>query len=153
MKHQGFTLIETLVYLGLFALIIGGLVSASYMLFETSDRNQTKAMMQEEGNYIMAKVVRALDNASSAAVSLGGSALTIAKYDSSSVVVDISGTDVRLDGAVLNNANVAVDTLLFIHSGGGASPESIEIGLTVSAKTPAGATIIQSASTTRYIRK
>ncbi len=150
---KGFTLIETLVYLALFALIIGGLAASAYMLFETSDRNQTKAMLQEEENFIMAKILRAFDNAASASVSGGGSTLTVTRHDFTSGVIDLSGTNVRLDGEVLNNSNVMVDDLSFVHSGGGAAPESVEISLTVSARTPAGVSITQSAYTTRYIRK
>jgi len=150
-NNQGFTLIETLVYLALFALMIGGLVVAAYMLFESSDRNQTKAILQEEENFIMAKIMRALDDASAASVS--GSTLSIVKYDATSVSIHTSGGDVYLDGNRLNNANVTIGNLSFVHSGGGSDPESVEIDLTATAKTPDGMTITQSASTTRSLRK
>lgn len=148
---RGFTLIETLVYLALFALIIGGLVSAAYLLFESSGRNQTKAMLQEEQNFIMAKIGWAMNNASAASVS--GSTLTISKYSGPNIVIDKSGDNVRMDGTVLNNTNVTVDDLSFVNVGGGSSAESVETSLTMSAKTPNGMTISLTATSTRYIRK
>lgn len=160
-RNRGFTLVETLVYLALFALIIGGFVAAAYMLFETSDRNQAKAMMQEEQNFLIGKILWTLDNARD--VVSGGTSLTVTKYDSSIVRICVSGTDAKFlagaagtcaaNGAILNNSNVTIDSLSFIHIGGGANPESIEAGLTISAKTPTGSTISEIASTTRYIRK
>ena len=150
MSNRGFTLIETLVYLALFGLIMGGMVAAAYVLFESSDRNQTKAMLQEEQNFVMGKIIWALNAASGASVS--GSTLMITKYASPNAVIDLSGTDARLNGDILNNTNVMVDNLSFVHSGVPPA-ESIEINLTMSARTPTGMTITQSAATTRYIRK
>src|SRR3989344_8094326 len=148
---KGFTLIETLVYLALFALIIGGMVVAAYLLFETSDRYQSRAMLQEEQNFIMAKIAWALDNAMSANVV--GDVLTITKYDPPSITIDSPGTNARLDGEVLNSSSIKVDDLSFIHAGGAGTPESVEITLAVSAVTPTGKPIAQTASTTHYIRK
>lgn len=149
---RGFTLIETLVYLALFTLMIGGLVISAYALFESNDRNQTKAMLQEEANFVMAKIVRTLDNAASASVS-GGSMLTVTKYDLTTVVVSTTSSNVFIGGSRLNNENVTIDDLLFVRSGGGSAPESVEISITASARTPKGMIVTQSASTTRYIRK
>lgn len=156
---QGFTLIETLVYLALFALIIGGMVVAAYMLFETSDRYQTRAMMQEEQNFIMAKIMRSLNNAEqicSPAVSTPGSSLSIASYGGScgDFTVLHSDGNVTLNGSVniLNSSNIKVDQLLFTHVSG-SNTDGVQIDLTVSAVTPTGKPITSSMSTTRYIRK
>ena len=54
----GFTLIEVLVYLALFGLIMSGAVVSAYQMFEASGRNQTRAMIQEEGDFIVAKIDR-----------------------------------------------------------------------------------------------
>jgi prepilin-type N-terminal cleavage/methylation domain-containing protein len=155
---KGFTLIEALVYIALFAIIMTGLASAAWLLFETSDRNQTKAMLQEERDFLLGKVGWALNNASSA--TSGGSSLTVTKYDGSTVRVCLSGTDMKYleglsgtcvaSGAVLNNSNVSITNLAFSVSG---DPVEIETVLTISAKTPNGLAISQVATSTRYIRK
>jgi Tfp pilus assembly protein PilE len=150
---SGFTLIETLVYLGLFALIMGGLVMAAYMLFETSDRNQTKAMMQEEENYLLGKINWALSGASSVSVP-ATNFLSVTKYDGTNVTITTSSGDMTFNGALLNNSNVTIGNLVFIHTYlGGTNPDSVEAGFTISAKTPDGKTISEIASTTRYRRK
>lgn len=158
MNHnRGFTLIETLVYLALFALIIGGMVIAAYMLFETSDRYQTRAMMQEEANFVMAKIMRTLNDAReicSPAVGTPGASLTIASYGGScgDFTVSLASGDVLLNGNILNSTNVEVDQLLFTHVSG-TNTDGLQIDLTVSAVTPTGRPITSSVSTTRYIRK
>lgn len=162
MNQRGFTLIETLVYLALFTLIIGGFVAAAYMLFETSDRNQTKAMMQEEANFLVGKLNWVMSGMQSVttplivapATTASDSTLIVTKYDGSAFTVFRSGADMQLNGETLNNSNVTISKLVFIHTyAGGANPESIEAGFTISAKTPTGSTISEIASTTRYIRK
>src|SRR4051812_3687096 len=108
---RGFTLIETLVYLALFTLIIGGFGSASYMLFETNDRNQTKAMLQEEKDFLIGKIEWELSGAKTVtapASGIPGPRLMFFKSDGSFVVITSSSTDLTMDDAVLNNANTAV---------------------------------------------
>jgi prepilin-type N-terminal cleavage/methylation domain-containing protein len=160
---RGFTLIETLVYLALFAIIIGGIMSAAYALFESSDRNQTKAMMQEEKDFMIAKIDMALTGAktiSAPAANASGSMLTLTKYDTTSATVGftvVSGAFgnmwLNTSTNILNNSNVKISRVVFIHKApGGTSPESVEAGFTITATTPQGSTISQTASTTRYIR-
>lgn len=155
---RGFTLIETLVYLALFALIIGGFVAASYMLFETSDRNQTKAMMQEEENFLIGKINYALSGAqvitTPAQPILPAKVTTSASLVVTTNTIDLLNGKVRLNPNPISNDNVTVKNLLFIRTfAGGTNPESIEAGFTISAKTSAGATVSETASTTRYLRK
>lgn len=160
-NNRGFTLIETLVYLALFSLIIGGLVISAYGLFESSDRNQTKAMLQEEENFVMAKILWALSQAQTVcdpAANTSGATLSVATFGGTcfppDITIALSGSSVQWGSEALNNSNTSADRLLFIHTyAGGASADSVEMGLTMSAKTPNGMTITQAASTTRYIRK
>jgi Tfp pilus assembly protein PilE len=153
MTKRGFTLIETLVYLALFALIIGGLVAASYLLFETSERNQTKAMLQEEQNFLLGKINWALSGATTTTVT-APNALTVLRNDGTTVTIGTSTTFMTINGSTVNNSDITLTRLLFIYTyAGGANPESIEAGVTVSTKTPTGSTISDAASTTRYIRR
>lgn len=163
MSTRGFTLIETLVYLALFTLIIGGFVAAAYMLFQTSDRNQTKAMMQQEENFLLGKLNWVMSGMQSVTVPLiippattaADSTLTVTKYnDPTPLTIFRSGADMQLNGETLNSSNVTISKLVFIHTyAGGTNPDSVEAGFTISAVTPTGATVSEIASTTRYIRK
>lgn len=155
--RRGFTLIETIIYLALFSILMAGILSSVYILFESSDRNQSKATLQEEKEYLLGKINWALNGAqtiSTPAANASGSFLSAIKYDTTATQVGISGTNMTFNGVTLNNSNVKVTNLTFIHTyAGGANPESLEAGFTLSIGTPNGMTISQIASTTRYIRK
>jgi hypothetical protein len=57
MKHtKGFTLIETLMYLALFTLIIGGGMLATYQIIESTTASYGHILLQEEGNFILRKI-------------------------------------------------------------------------------------------------
>jgi len=170
MKNPGgFTLIEVLIYLALFAVIIGGAFSAAYGIVESSGRNQTKAMLQEEGDFLIAKINWALSGAravSSPAVGGGGSALSVAKWDTSigdPVVVSLAGGNLNISrggnaAQRLNNSNLEVSCPhpCFTHisaSGAGTNPESLETSFSISSRTPNGAAVRQDFFTTTYLRK
>src|SRR6185295_940153 len=109
--HRGFTLIETLLYIALFALVMGGLAISIYGYFATVGRNQTKAMLQEEEQFLVGKINWATSGAKTE--SIAGTTLTVTKYDNSTAVVALSGSDMTLGGVVLNNTNVTVTALTF----------------------------------------
>ena len=135
-----------------------GIIASVYMLFESSDRNQSKAMLQEEKEYLLGKINWAMSGMKIVVVGLPPTSVNIVKYDGTLVTLDLSGSDMTFATSslpvVLNNTNVKVTKLVFIHTYAGVSnPESLEAGFTISAITPTGSTITQTASTTRYVRK
>ena len=158
---HGFTLIETIVYLALFSILMTGIISSVYLLFENSDRNQTKSMLQEEKGYLLGKINWAMAGMQivvTPGANLSGTSLNVVKYYGTPVTISLSGTNMTFTttgpAQTLNNTNVKVTKLVFIHTyAGGTNPESVEAGFTISATSPNGATITQTASTTRYLRK
>ena len=78
--NTGFTLIETLIYIGLFALIISGVLASVFMILGNNARLQAKAMIQEEGSFLIGKVDWALSGIESASVS-NGNTLQVSKYN------------------------------------------------------------------------
>ena len=171
---SGFTLIEVIVYLALFAILFGGAIAAAYNVIESSGRNQTKANLQEEGEFLVAKINWALSGVqivSIPAVGSESSQLSVSKvtglYNGLPIIVYLS---VRLDGTnmvidkgigpvvsvVLNNSNNYVSQLVFTHasaSGQGINPESASARFVLSAKTPGGMDMSQEFSTTAFLRK
>jgi len=161
-SETGFTLIETVVYLGLFALLIGGTIVAAYSVFESSDRLRTIAMLQQEGYFIIAKIEWALGGANTVtlpAVGASGPTLSFARHDGLVIVLETAGADMTLQRNVnspqiLNNADVQISGLNFVHEwAGGINPERIEAHFTLSANTANGARILQNFSTVKYIRR
>lgn len=160
----GFTLIEVLVYLALFAILIGGAVAAAYNVVEGSGRSQTRAMLQEEGDFLTAKISWALSGAqaiNSPPADTPGSILSVTKWDAGigTVTITLAGADLTLSRAgnpaqILNNSNIQISNLNFTHTfTGGINPESLAADFTLSARTPNGITISQDFSTTNYLRK
>jgi type II secretory pathway pseudopilin PulG len=175
-RSQGFTLIETLVYLGLFAILIGGAFTAAYAIVESSGRAQTRTMIQEEGDFLIAKITWSLSGVqviNQPSVGTPGSVLSFNKVtglDASNqpivapVSIGLVGSDLQVsypsnptpNTFMLNNDNVAISNLVFTHdsiSGNSIKPESLESAFTVSARTPNGDLVTQDFSTTIYLKK
>jgi prepilin-type N-terminal cleavage/methylation domain-containing protein len=175
MRNQsGFTLIETLVYLALFAILFGGGVTAAYSIAEGSGRDQTKAMVQQEGDFLTAKIDWVLSGTSDISAPVKGSSgsqLSVSKValDNSNppivtvtpITIDnISGNMILIypsGSFFLNNSNVSISNLNFTHreaSGDGqTNPESVTASFTVVAKTQTGSVYTQDFTTTDYLRK
>jgi len=163
--REGFTLIEALIYLALFSLIMGGTLAAAYNLAQADGQSSTEAMLQNEGDFVLAKIAWAESGVTSiVAPALGqaGAALSVNKivsFDSSGNPVTIplvfsldqSGTVLQVaeNGASpepLTNANVTVSNLSFYYaldSGIGGSIQSIGTRFTLSARTPQGRLLSQ----------
>jgi len=96
MNKRGVTLLETLIYIALFALLIGGGVSSAYSLIESSDRIGVHAMVEEEGNFLLAKIQWALEEGMS---------------------VEVNNGEMTLNGVALSNTNVDVQDFISTTSG------------------------------------
>ena len=163
-ENDGFTLIEALMYLALLTLLIGGAGAASYSMIESAGRNQMKAMLQEEGDFLVAKINWALSSVASVeipAVGLSGTSLSVTKLDGAigTVLITLAGSDMTLKRGsnapqVLNNTNVSVNNLYVTHLyGGGTNPESVQATFTLSTKTPNGMVLSGDFSATNYLRR
>jgi energy-converting hydrogenase Eha subunit G len=54
--HTGFTVIETVIYIAIFTIFIGGAVVSAFNLIMSNDTNKTDAYMEEEGQFVLAKI-------------------------------------------------------------------------------------------------
>jgi type II secretory pathway pseudopilin PulG len=163
-KNKGFTLIETLIYLGLFGILIGGAVVAAYSLLEGNGRTQTRALIQEEGNFLIQKMNWALAGIKSIetpTVGLSNSQLSLIKWDltMNPIVIGLTASDITISKnnatpVTLNNPDILVSNLIFDHIyDGGTSPESLKYSFTLTGKTPNGANISQNFVGEKFIRK
>jgi type II secretory pathway pseudopilin PulG len=161
-KGAGFTLIETLIYLGLFAIIMSGIVVSFYTVFESADRTQGRVLIQEEGSFLLAKMNWAMTGATVVSAPTSGNSgntLTLTKAGDT-ISFSLSGTDLQMQRGssppvVLNSSDVRVSTTssIFTHTGSGSSPELVTANFTLSANTADGKVINQDFSTTKYLRK
>ena len=158
--QRGFTLIETLVYLALFSIVIGGLFLSAYAFFGSVGRNQTQALLQQEQDFLISKIDWALSGVNPAASNTYGTSLNITKYDGTNIRMDVLSGNLRMStnsGAWrnLNNDDVTVSAPLFTRNAvaGINAPENVEAVFTMSVHTPTGGIISRIASTTVYFQK
>ena len=167
-KNTGFTLIETVIYIGLFAILMGGALTSVYAVIEGNNRNQNKAMVQEEGAFILGKIDWALTGVSSVSVDNTGKILTITKsnFPNNPIIirVDEGLGDILIKRGIaleqgLNNSNVKIECPpekcfnRILANGDGINPENISVDIIVNSRTVDGLTYSQEFSTVKFIRK
>lgn len=161
---RGFTLIETLIYITLYALIIGGVVVSVYFIIQSSNRNQTKAMLHEEGLFILGKLESSLTNAD---IALTPDPTTLFITDNSlsssknPTVFSVASGNISVKrgsspSEIFNNSNVTVTNSSFVYtkqSGDGVLPEKVDVSFTLETNTSNGLKVSEKFSTTKYLRK
>ncbi|MDO8548206.1 MAG: prepilin-type N-terminal cleavage/methylation domain-containing protein [bacterium] len=125
MNDRGFTLIEVIIYIGLFSILMTGSVVAAYQLVGSGAHNQRSVLTQEEGTFLNRKINWALTGASAVSVS-GGNILTITRPDlgaQSPIIISgiISGSEGNITltrngsaPAMLNTESLSVNNVSFI---------------------------------------
>jgi len=166
MTHQkglpaqaGFTLIETILYLALFAIVIGGGMAAAYNIIQTTDANSNHVILQEEANFLFRKIDWALTGVT--AITANTSTLVTTKPISgvsTQLTFALSVNTITLQrgtgtAVVLNSASIAVSALSFTKTAGGnGKPDSVTAAFSlITAQNGRGAS--QDFSLTKYLRK
>lgn len=158
---HGFTFIETLVYLALFSLILGGVLIAAYNLSESSGRTGDKATIEADGTFVLAKLSWALGRVSSIVNPVSGSDVSLSLYrddvaDKFTFALDGSG-HIMLARSIasptpipLTSDNVTASALTFVHAGVGTNKESLTASFIL---TGGVSHIAEPFTLTKYIRK
>ena len=169
----GFTLIESLIYLALFAIIIGGGMSATYQIIEATNSNYNHVVLQEEANFLIRKIewaLTGLDGASSITKPISSSPYTdtILQVTKNGIQLTFCfvGTNLYLQtGATpctpasptLNSSNISVlltspNNYIFKRSVTSGKTDAITTSFTLST-VQNGRNSTESFSTTKYLRK
>jgi type II secretory pathway pseudopilin PulG len=152
-KQTGFTLIETLLYFGLFAVIAGGGLAAAGGIIATAAHSVDRVAVAEEANFLEAKVSWLLSGGGVVSPATGASStLEVQKPGLGLVRLETRGTDAimtRLNGEpnALNGSGVRVESLQFLRN----EPETITAQFTLSSST-AGRIVRQDFELTRYLQ-
>ncbi|MEK7642423.1 MAG: prepilin-type N-terminal cleavage/methylation domain-containing protein [Patescibacteria group bacterium] len=151
-NNTGFTLIEVIIYIALFTVLMGSAFVTAYQLLQGSDVLNQKTINQEEVNFVLHKINRALNSIATINNPASGysNSLTITKYDGTVVDIKLNANKIELrdgiSGAYLpiTTDNVKVTTLQFQYLPPvGTSPAGITASTTINGFV---------ASTTKYIR-
>lgn len=176
-------MIEVIVYLALFAILMTGAIVTAYSVFKSAGRNQARATLQQEGDFLEGKIDWVLSGASYIdAVSLPADGvaracdlnrplcLSVTKYNSTVVNLSLVAPSSCLqsyNGSLLlwygtacpvpvNTSNVQISNLQFTHtaaSGTSIEPESVSASFSLTDRTDNGMLLSSTFSITKYLRK
>lgn len=122
-SSRGFTLIETLIYLALFSIIIGGMLVSTYNLIEGGNRASARVKSQEEASFVLRKLDWLLAGSPTINLPASGNtglALSVTRADlpasDSPLTLDLAGSVLRLKrgsaaAVPISSLNVAVTSL------------------------------------------
>ncbi len=111
-KEKGFTLIETIIYVAMFSMIIGGGVAAAYQMIQSTDSTSSRTILEQEANFILRKLDWALTGATLLATPAPQPKLVVTRSPAA-VTFTLNGTDFQKGGVSLNSLRVTVSSLSF----------------------------------------
>jgi hypothetical protein len=146
LNGQGFTLIETIIYIALFTLLMGAGFSTAFQLIQSGESLNAKTITNSELDFVLRKLDWAMNGASD--ISVSSNNLIITKNGSDSVEIGLN-IDSKIyikenggDSILLTTDNVKVEDLNFqILS---SAPKGLIASLTIDGI---------SATTTKYLRQ
>jgi prepilin-type N-terminal cleavage/methylation domain-containing protein len=130
--QRGFTLMETMIYIALFSVLIGGAVVSAYHVLQGGNRNQEAVEVQQEGTFINRKVNWEIAKADSAQIVSGALVLqpgnVVIKESSGRITLArAGGTEYPLNAEPLTISG----TTFTVIPGTGGSPTSVRMNYTV----------------------
>lgn len=124
-SNSGFTLIETLIYIGLVSVITSSFIAASYQIIDSRGRVQSQLELTENKKFLVEKlrwVLASNESINLPGLDASGGSLSVNKlnYGSNPMVVDLSANQIRLtlggeQPVPLTNSQVTVTNLAFTH--------------------------------------
>lgn len=153
-NNAGFTLIETVVYIGLFAILLAGVFVSAFNIIESGGKNQTRLVMKEEGYFILNKINWAISKAGDANIINSADLQTgdfEFKFDNDKKIITLSenGNEV----IQLNNDAVMVTkadfSFIYVEDQG----KGIKYSLNLESKTPNGMAITSYFESITYLHK
>ena len=147
---KGFTLIEMVIYIALFSIIMGGLISTVYLLTQSMENTSKKTAVQEEMNFVLKKLDWALAGATKINSPLSGTSTSLSlqktNYVSNPIVIKLNAsvptkkfieiqTGSNNPFYPLTTQNVKVENLIFEYiAGTGTGPAGIKATIIIEGK-------------------
>lgn len=138
---KGLTLIETLIYLALAALIVSLVVVSVYPIIDSSSRLEAWIEVENEANFILRKLNWALTDISNINQPLASATSTTVSvnknnFSQNPIVFDVNSGNLQMALAggspvVLSNENVKIDKVVFEHIIANGTSSAIGIELIV----------------------
>lgn len=146
---KGFTLIETLIYIGLFTILMGAGFYTAFALIQSGQQLDTKTVTNSELDFVLRKIDWAISGINTINTPSSGysSTLSVTKYDGTTIQLRQNGEKIEIkEGSSsflpITTDNVKVASLSFQYISG--NPAGIIATTTINGIT---------ATTSKYIRK
>jgi hypothetical protein len=159
---SGFALIDIVIYIALFAVLIGGVSISAYNLFISTNQNHTSTLLLEEGNFLLAKISWAISQADTITIPLPNASSTlllITPHDLSlgnSILIQVQNKNMTLRRqnvtSILSNSNVEVSNIVFTYLST-ENTKSIESSFTLTSRAPNGKVITSDFSTINFLHQ
>ncbi len=98
---SGFTLIEILIYIGLFMIVIGGGMVATYQIIESTNKTNGKTIIFEDAGFLQKKLDWVLNGATSVTT-------TSTSMTANGQIFLLNDSNLELDGKSLNSSFVKI---------------------------------------------
>ncbi|MGK2912588.1 MAG: PilW family protein [Sphingobium sp.] len=156
MTMRAFTLIEMLVYLGLFMLLMNGTIVSAYAIGESADRSRAEARLQQEGAFLLNALRWNLQGAAIVYPAEGETrdAMRLRSRSGEEVAFLLRNSDLRIsdERGERPMSSYEIEEIIFSHGGERRSvpdPERIDISFTLT-KAAKGRILRQEFSETLY---
>ena len=139
-QKNGFILIETVLYIGLLSMLVGGLLLASYNVMDSSDATRKRIIVNNESNFILKKINWAITSVDVIHIPASGAtatSLSISKVglpaSENPVIFQLNASILEMKRGMnpsvrLNSENVSIADLAFYHVPSiGLRPAAIEV--------------------------
>lgn len=157
-NSAGFTLVETLIYIALFSIVIGGGMVAAYEIMQGTQAGNNQVILQEEANFIYRKINWALTGASS--VNVTSNSLSLTKNingTSTNLIFNYASPNLNVErppevADYLNSESISVTNLVFARVIEAGKPDKINVDFTLETE-QGGRNYTQNFLYVKYLRK
>jgi len=155
-SSEGFTLIEVLLYIGLFTLLVGTLLGVAYQTIDSTNQINKKIVLQQDAYFVLRKIDWALTGAQTVSVGPKSSDVAITRFSNpNTVIFSQNGNFVDINSGLgqmdLNSSNTVVSNLTFVKSQTGSAPAEIQVSFNLA--NDADLSVSQNFQLTKYLEQ
>lgn len=133
---KGFTIVELLIYMGLFAIILIPLMQLFGSIIDVRLESEATSAVAEDGLYILTRLSNDIHQSSNVLTPpLGSSGSTLHITGSNDNTYELNALDLQLNGQQLNSANISVSNLSFKTLGQSGGKMQVQISFRLTSKT------------------
>jgi Tfp pilus assembly protein PilW len=135
---KGFTIMELVLYMGLFIILLTVLAQLFTAAIESQLSSQMFSYVQQDGRFILSRLQYDIENASSVTTpgAIGATSTSLAIVNNGTTYTySLTGSNVLVNGIQLNGFNTAVSNLSFQKIGNSGGKPTVKLSFTITSLT------------------